>query len=70
MNLRVNDPALLSALAEYLRDRPDYVVAQRADGSVDVGVLGSHADGGRMDVELYLRAWEAANCAKAKITAV
>jgi hypothetical protein len=61
LKLRVTDPALLSALADYLRDRPDYVVRERGDGSLDVGVLGSHADGGRVDVELYLRAWQTAH---------
>jgi hypothetical protein len=61
MNLRVSDPTLASALAEYLRARNSYVVAERRDGSVDVNVLGSHENGGRLDVEFYVRAWEAAH---------
>ena len=52
----------------YLRDRPNYVVLQDGDGNVTVGVLGSHGDGGRLDVELYLRAWQAAHQAKVEIT--
>ena len=61
LNLRISDPTLAPALAEYLRAQRSYVVAERRDGSVDVSVLGSAADGGRIDVELYLRAWEAAH---------
>lgn len=61
LKLRLADPSLTPALADYLRARPNLVVDAYDDGTVDVGVLGSHADGGRLDVELYLRAWEAAH---------
>ena len=67
LKLRLTDPALTPALADYLRARPHLVVDEPADGTVDVGVLGSHADGGRLDVELYLRAWEAAHGASVEI---
>jgi hypothetical protein len=55
------DPALAPALADYLRARSKYVVDEEADGTLGVGVLGSYADGGRLDLELFLRAWEAAH---------
>jgi hypothetical protein len=61
VNLRVSDPDLAPALAEYLRARDGYVVAERDDGTIDVSALGSHENGGRVDIELYLRAWEAAH---------
>ena len=67
MKLRLADPALIPTLADYLRARKHFVVEEQADGSVDVGVLGSHADLGRLYLELYLRAWEAAHGASVEI---
>jgi hypothetical protein len=59
--VRPNNPALAPALAEYLRARADYVVEERSGGNIVVSAVGSHRDGGRLDVQLYLRAWEATN---------
>ena len=61
MNLRASDPELAPALAEYLRARSGYVVEERRDGSVHLDVAGRLRGAARVDVELYLRAWEAAH---------
>jgi hypothetical protein len=61
VNLRVSDPGLGPALAAYLRARSDVLVKELRDGSLNAGVLGSHADGGRRELKRYLRGWEAAH---------
>lgn len=57
MRLRLDDKGLVPDLLAYLDDRADLVTERLGDGEVEVGVLGSFADGGRMELERYLAPW-------------
>lgn len=57
MKVRIDDLAAVPALRRYLARRTDFVVQEREPGTIAVGVLGSLRDGGRVEVEGYLRPW-------------
>jgi hypothetical protein len=59
--IRVSDPTLVPALVGDLEQRARYVVKQVGGDRVAVGVLGSFADGGELDLTLFLVAWQAAH---------
>ena len=61
MLIRVSDPTLVPALVGDLEQRARYVVKQVDGDTVAVGVLGSFADGGDLDLTLFLLAWQAAH---------
>jgi hypothetical protein len=61
MLIRVSDPTLVPALVSDLEQRAQYVVKQVGGDRVAVGVLGSFADGGELDLTLFLVAWQAAH---------
>ena len=61
MLIRLNDPAAVPVLSEALNERVHYVVERRSATELAVSVLGSYADGGELDVTLFLRAWQAAH---------
>ncbi len=61
MLIRVSDPTLVPALVGDLEHRVHYVVKQVGDDAVAVSVLGSFADGGELDLTLFLVAWQAAH---------
>jgi hypothetical protein len=66
MRLRLNDPALLPELLDYLQSTPDVVVDVVGDGEVEVSLIGSYAlDAMRMELYLRVRAWEAARDSRA-----
>jgi hypothetical protein len=50
MLIRVSDPTVLPALVRDLEQRAHYVVKQAGADTVAVGVLGSFADGGAIDL--------------------
>ena len=57
MKLRIENPLALQALRHYLAKRKDFIVQEREPGTIAVGVLGSLRDGGRIELEGYLRPW-------------
>ena len=57
MRIRLDDAGLVPSLLAYLGDRADVVAERFDDREVAVGVLGSFADGGRMELERYLAPW-------------
>jgi hypothetical protein len=61
MLIRVSDPTLVPALVRDLEQRAHYVVKQAGADELAVGVLGSFADGGELDLTLFLLAWQAAH---------
>ena len=61
MLIRVSNPTLVPALVRDLEQRAHYVVKQTGTDELAVGVLGSFADGGELDLTLFLLAWQAAN---------
>jgi hypothetical protein len=61
MRIRVGEPALLPALLHFLEERVDFVSAAASDVEVDVGVLGSFADGGRAELDAHLELWRTAH---------
>ena len=52
---------LLPDLADALRERVNYVVDEHDDGTLAVTSLGSYADGGSVDVSLFLLEWQGAH---------
>lgn len=58
MRVLVGDPDLLLELLRFLETHVHLVVVARSSGELDVGVLGSFADGGRAELELVLAGWE------------
>jgi hypothetical protein len=61
MRIRITDPSLIPDLVAFLRDRLDAVVEPVGDREVEVNLIGSYgADAMRMELELRIRAWEAA----------
>ena len=63
MPLRVSDPALVPELLEFLHSRLDVVAEQITANEVSLSLLGSYASDA-MQMQLYLRAWEAAQRSK------
>lgn len=61
MKIRIDNPTAVPALRRYLGERMDFVVQEREPGTIAVGVLGSLRDGGRLEVERYLRPWRDRN---------
>jgi hypothetical protein len=62
MRVKVGNPALIRRLMNYLSFDPNVVVHQIAEDEVEVSFLGSlNTDAQRMQTELRLRAWIAAN---------
>lgn len=59
--IRVSHPAVVPALVEALNKRVHYVVKQQREDAVAVSVLGSFANGGEMELALFLVAWQAAH---------
>ena len=65
MRLRLSDPSLIPELLDFLQSTPDVVVDVVADDEVEVSLLGSYAlDAMRMEMYLWVRAWEAARAAR------
>jgi hypothetical protein len=61
MRVRVNDPALLPDLLEYLGSSPDIFADAVSEDEVEISLLGSFAlEAMRMEIYLRIRAWEAA----------
>jgi hypothetical protein len=63
MLIRVSDPTLVPTLVGDLERRARYVVEQVGGDTVAVGVLGSFADGGELELTLFLLAWQSARAA-------
>jgi hypothetical protein len=61
MKLQLDNPVALHGLRDYLSRRSDYVVQERGPGAIAVSVLGSFRDGGRSEIERYLRPWRDRN---------
>lgn len=61
MRIRVGEPDLLPELLQFLEERVDFVSAAASDVEVEVGVLGSFADGGRAELDSHLELWRAAH---------
>ena len=61
MKIRIDNLTAVPALRRYLGERKDFVVQEREPGTIAVGVLGSHRDGGRLEVERYLAPWRERN---------
>jgi hypothetical protein len=61
MRLRLNNPALIPDLIEFLHTRLDVVTNRVGENEVEVSLLGSYGpDAARMMLQLLVRAWEAA----------
>jgi hypothetical protein len=60
MLIRVSDPTLVPELVGELQRCARYVVEQVGGDTVAVGVLGSFADGGELELTIFLLAWQAA----------
>jgi hypothetical protein len=61
MFIRVSDPAVLPALLDALNQHVRYVAKKRSADTIHVGVLGSLADAGELDLEGFLGAWRTAH---------
>ena len=57
MKIRIDDLAAAPALRLYLAERTNFVVREREAGTMTVSVLASLRDGGRLELERYLRPW-------------
>jgi hypothetical protein len=65
MRLRLDDPALVPELLAFLQSTPDVVAEVVTENEIEVSLLGSFAhDAMRLDLDLRLRAWEAARNAR------
>ena len=61
MRVRLNDPAVLPDLLEYLGSTPDVVADVIGEDELEISLIGSFAlDAMRMEIYLRIRAWEAA----------
>jgi hypothetical protein len=71
MRLRVNNPALIPDLIEFLQSRLDMVINRVGKNEVEVSLLGSYGpDATRLMLQLLVRAWEAGRDAKASVELV
>jgi hypothetical protein len=61
MLIRVSDPAAVPALVAALNERAHYVVKPQGEDEIAVSVLGSFADGGQLELTLFLVAWQSAH---------
>ena len=62
MRLEVSDPAVVPSLLEFLRALPHVVVDRVGPRQLEVSQLGSmNADARRLELDLLVRAWRAAN---------
>jgi hypothetical protein len=61
MRIRIDDPGLLPELVAFLDSRVHLVVSAESDHEVEVGVLGSFADGGRAELDAELQDWRRAH---------
>jgi hypothetical protein len=65
MRLRLTNPALVPDLLDFLQSTPDVVAEVVSIDEIEVSLLGSLAhDAMRMDLDLRIRAWEAARDAR------
>jgi len=65
MRIRVDNPALISDLVEFLQASPDVVVEVVGENEAEVSLVGSYrVDMMRMELFLRVRAWEAAQSAR------
>ena len=61
MRIRISDPRLAPDLAEFLRQRVDVAVSEAGEDELEVSLIGSYAsDSMRPELDLRIRAWEAA----------
>jgi hypothetical protein len=67
MRIRVDEPALLPELMRFLEGRIDFVTSAASETEVDVGVLGSFADGGRAELDSHLELWRTEHRAAATV---
>ena len=71
MRLRVNNPALIPDLIEFLQSRLDMVINRVGKNEVEVSLLGSYGpDATRLMLQLLVRAWEAGRDAEASVEVV
>jgi hypothetical protein len=61
MLIRVSDLAAVPALLAALNERAHYVVKRQGEDEIAVSVLGSFADGGELELTLFLVAWQKAH---------
>lgn len=62
MRIKVDDPSLVASLLAFLRGQVHVVVEQSGPTELEVSQLGSmNADARRLELDLLLRAWQAAN---------
>jgi hypothetical protein len=65
MRIRLNDPALVPELLNFLQSTPDVVAEVVNENELEVSLLGSLAhDAMRLDLDLRIRAWEAVRDAR------
>jgi hypothetical protein len=71
MRLRLNNPALIPDLIEFLQSRLDMVIDRVGKNEVEVSLLGSYGpDATRLMLQLLVRAWEAGRDAEASVELV
>jgi hypothetical protein len=71
MRLRLNNPALIPDLIEFLQSRLDMVIDRVGKNEVEVSLLGSYGpDATRLMLQLLVRAWEAGRDAEASVEVV
>lgn len=61
MRLLVDNDQHATELLAHLSERVSFVVARTAQLEISVSVLGSYADGGELELTLFLEAWRAAH---------
>jgi hypothetical protein len=61
MQVRISDEALLPDLLEYLGSQVDAVVARVGPDRLEANILGYGLEGAQMELDLRLRAWQAAH---------
>jgi hypothetical protein len=61
VRVRIDDPARLPDLVEFLTKRADVVVSEVTASELEVSIIGSYGgDAMRMELELLLGVWRAA----------
>jgi hypothetical protein len=62
MRIRLSDPNLATDLLRFLQQRADAIGTKTADDELEVTILGSRRQPyNRLELELRLRAWQAAH---------
>jgi hypothetical protein len=70
VNVYISDPSTIPDLLDWLAQRPDVIAERVSEHEVEVSLLGSRqAPWNAMELELRLRAWEAARGASFEIRA-